>query len=324
MYYLVTALFAFCIGMFVGARFFIPAGLIPLSLMENRESGSSFTFISPLLACESEPSATSQAGLVRLQNKLQAHIDAEKRSGAITEAGVYFRELKYGGWIGVNENLMFTPGSLLKVPLIMSVYEYREEHPEIAEREYVFATSSFSFPLNYPPQQKIHPEKPYTLDELVRATLLYSDNDAALVLSGIIDESSLLDSYERLGIISPRIGADYQTSVKSYASFFRILYNATYISRKESEYILSLLSQSSFRDGLVAGVPADVPVAHKFGERMLDGNTVQLHDCGIVYTKPNPYVMCVMTHGKDFSALEQVIGELSKTVFEEMQTTQSQ
>ncbi len=307
----------FLAGVFMGMQ--IPHWHADTSLIEKREQNSSFTFISPLLACESESSAASQGALLDLQKKLHSLIDEQKRSGAITEAGVYFRELKYGGWIGVNENLLFTPGSLLKVPLIMSVYEHAIEHPEITQNQYELATSAPSFPLHYPPPAPIQRGNAYTLDELVRATLIFSDNDAALMLSQVIDEASLKDSYERLGISSPRMGADYQVSVKSYASFFRILYNATYISRTMSEYVLSLLSESTFDKGLVAGLPAEIPVAHKFGERELGDGTVQLHDCGVVYTKPNPYILCVMTRGKDFTQLEKTIAEISRTTYSEIE-----
>lgn len=232
--------------------------------------------------------------------------------------GIYFRELKYGGWIGVNENLMFTPGSLLKVPLVMSVYEHASEHPEIMQIQYEFATSVPPFALHYQPLQHIRAGNAYTLEDLVRATLLFSDNDAAIMLAQIIDDKSLKDSYERLGISAPQAGSDYQVSVKAYASFFRILYNATYVPRLVSEHLLSLLSESSFRQGLVAGLPANVVVAHKFGERDLGDGLVQLHDCGIVYTKPNPYILCAMTRGREFNELEKAIAEISRVTYEEV------
>ena len=44
------------------------------------------------------------------------------------------------------------------------------------------------------------------------------------------------------------------------------------------------MAQSDFTQGLAVGVPANVPVAHKFDEREIVGSSVdQIHDCGIVY-----------------------------------------
>ena len=73
--------------------------------------------------------------------------------------------------------------------------------------------------------------------------------------------------------------------------------------------------------GIVAGVPAGVKVAHKFGEgtgSTSDNESVVsiLNDCGIVYKKDHPYIICIMTEGTDFSDMEKVLGRISRTVYE--------
>jgi hypothetical protein len=40
--------------------------------------------------------------------------------------------------------------------------------------------------------------------------------------------------------------------VIDYASFFRVLFNASYLNRKDSEKALALLTKVAFRDGLIA------------------------------------------------------------------------
>jgi beta-lactamase class A len=110
-----------------------------------------------------------------------------------------------------------------------------------------------------------------------------------------------------------------QVSPRAYASFFRRLYNATFLTRELSERALDILSKTDFADGLRAGVPADVVVAHKFGERGIyeDGRVVgvELHDCGIVYAPAGPYLICVMTGGSDEKTLEAIICEISARVW---------
>jgi beta-lactamase class A len=68
---------------------------------------------------------------------------------------------------------------------------------------------------------------------------------------------------------------------------------------------------------LVAGVPGNIEVAHKFGERTFQGavNERQLHDCGIIYAAEKTYMLCVMTRGNDFNALSNVIKEISAEVY---------
>lgn len=65
-------------------------------------------------------------------------------------------------------------------------------------------------------------------------------------------------------------------------------------------------------------MPASVKVAHKFGERLLEDSTRQLHDCGIVYYPENPYLICIMTHGNVYENLEKTIQDISKMVYKEV------
>ena len=109
-------------------------------------------------------------------------------------------------------------------------------------------------------------------------------------------------------------------SAENYASFFRVLFNASYLSRSLSEKALSLLAQSDFKDGLVAGVPPGIKVAHKFGFRItgINGEIKQLHDCGIIYYPRHPYLLCIMTSGKSYEYLDDAIKELSRVVYQEI------
>lgn len=78
-----------------------------------------------------------------------------------------------------------------------------------------------------------------------------------------------------------------------------------------------MLSKTSFKKGLVAGVPKNIMVSHKYGERLyVDSNEAQLHDCGIIYFPQTPYLLCIMTRGENFAELENTIKEISKNVYE--------
>ena len=77
-----------------------------------------------------------------------------------------------------------------------------------------------------------------------------------------------------------------------------------------------LLSKAEFNEGLVAGVPQNITVAHKFGERNFNNQTFQLHDCGVIYAK-RPYLLCIMTKGPDFKDLSSAIKQISSKVYTE-------
>ncbi|KND51632.1 MAG: b-lactamase [Parcubacteria bacterium C7867-001] len=286
------------------------------TLQEQREEFANYSFISPLLAC-ADPSAAllgnNQADA--LEKKLKDFASFAKAQGYISDVGVYFRQLNGGPWIGVGEDAEFTPASLLKVPLVISVFRAMERDPAIAAKEISYTPDESLVTQHFPAQPLV--KGVYSAEELAAQTLESSDNNAALALAGAISSDQLFDAYTHLGIIAPEYGEDYSTTVRKYASFFRILYNATYLSHENSEKLLAMLSKSVFTQGIVAGLPEGTIVSHKFGERQIDGtNTVQLHDCGIVYLPHGPYILCVMMRGSDFDTLAEQIATVSKIVYE--------
>ncbi len=115
-------------------------------------------------------------------------------------------------------------------------------------------------------------------------------------------------------------------SPKTYSFVFRVLYGATYLSRDSSEKALELLNQTEFTEGIVVGVPDNLPVAHKYGARTTQiaaktnpkEEIKELHDCGIVYYPNHPYLLCVMTQGYDFKTLSNLIKEISSISYEEL------
>jgi hypothetical protein len=153
----------------------------------------------------------------------------------------------------------------------------------------------------------------YSVEDLLFRMIVHSDNFAAAVLTEQPDVDVEM-TLKEMGVPLVISNGQVWLRVNSYASMFRILFNATYLDVEHSTMALRLLSQSKFTKGLFGGLPGDVVVAHKFGERGL-GDDFQLHDCGIVYVPKTPYLLCVMTRGKTFENLSEAIQSISKIVY---------
>jgi len=278
-----------------------------------------YRFINPLLQCEFAPE-NSPPSLAALENKLHTFIDKKISSQDATHISLYFRDLNNGPWFGINENENFSPASLLKVPLMIAYYKEAEAKPESLKQEIPFLhiePGDDNQITNFKPSQAIVLGQTYTIDELIKYMIVYSDNDSKNLLALNLDDAAFIHSYRDLGIDVPdvRKPEDFM-SVKSYASFFRILYNASYLSREYSEKALSLLSQSEFKDGIVKKLPPNTLISHKFGERKIEpGGVLQLHDCGIIYQPQRPYLLCIMTRGGNFSKLSAIIADTSDLVY---------
>lgn len=301
-----TTSFGLLIGVLIGGR-------NKETKTESHEQG--YSYISPLIECFSDKSDTPEN--YKLQSKIEELINQKIKTKEISEASVYFRDLANGPWIGVNEGTLFSPASLLKVPIMITYYRLAENNPEILNKKITVDNIDHNETIpNIKPEKFIEAGKTYTIQELINYMIIESDNHASFVLINNLEADALNKTFNDLGINTPSLNKpeNYMT-VKEYASFFRVLYNASYLNKNYSEKALSILAQSKYKNGLVAGLPINTKIAHKFGEREV-AETDQLHDCGIVYKPHKDYLICVMTRGNDFSTLTKAIQDLSSLVYQ--------
>ena len=288
------------------------------SLVPIEEKGTSYSFVHPLLAYR-VPEATVFGDYVSLKSSLQKIIDSAVSDGNATRVSVYFRDLDAGRWVGINQDATYYPASLLKVPTMIALYKEAEGN-----------TSLFSQSVVYDP--KVLPTDPFTapsglvvgrsysIESLIGSMITDSDNGATFTLLNRINPDFLNAAYTSLGIQDPGDdSANYKISARTYGLFFRVLYNATYLSSGYSERALKLLSQATFADGLVAGVPKGTAVAHKYGNHILSQNGsvtgVELSDCGIVYYPSHPYLLCVMTSSYNAPMASKIIANISRVSY---------
>ena len=289
---------------------------------EVRQGG--YKFISPLLECELQENDSIQK-YIPFENRLKEKITTEIiDQNPDIHLSVYFRNLNNGPWFGIDEEKIFAPASLLKVPLMIAYLKEIEDDPRVAQLQFEFKEENENTVSQVVvPASKMELGKSYTVEDLLHRMIVYSDNEAASILISRMPRDKMIKTYAQLGVVDPDTqNLDDFMSVKEYASFFRLLYNSAYLNRNSSEKALELLSQTDYDRGLRAGVDnKDVVIAHKFGERQASEggkNVRQLHDCGIIYYKEYPYLLCVMTRGDDFDKLEKVIARVSELTFDEI------
>lgn len=284
--------------------------------VEVRAKSSEFQFINPLLECSGSEDEFEFSEGKPSKSRLISLIDQARKDGRIESAAVYFRDLNNGPWIGINEREWFAPASLLKVPLSMMLYRAKDSDPNYFSKELTLESSGGVVSANFGETGRLQVGSRYPLQALIDRMLIDSDNDAAFtVMEQAMSLERVSSLYQDLNIeVIKNEAGDEGIAVKDYSALFRILFNASYLSKESSEEILKILSQSSFKDALVAGLPSGITVSHKFGERDI-GGIKQLHDCGIVYVPGRPYLLCVMTKGSSFEELAKVIADISKSIY---------
>ncbi len=262
-YFLLVTIGIFIIGLLIG--YTIPTFLKKETFVNSdsfiiRDHEKEFEFINPLLAVGDFPSLRN---FKSLENKIAAFINESKKSNAIDSAAVYFRDFNTGQWLGVNEDEKFSPASMYKLILMIIYLKSAEEDPSLLFTKIIYQGDS----QNTNQQQdefsstspRIEIGKTYEITEIIRRMIVYSDNDAKNILYNLIAPETKDGIFADLGLPVLDFNDSGDTmSAKSFGLFFRILYNASYLSRNMSEAALKLLNEAAFKEGIVAALPPDI------------------------------------------------------------------
>ncbi len=285
-----------------------------VSMDQIREKRSAF--IKPLLLTDVIIQDRSMSGL---RTELQRFITQKVSNNTLQVASVYVRKMDNGAYISINENELFNPASLMKIAYLISYLKEEDLSPGKLQKKLYFDThfkeGNNQNIVNFQLKEKSY----YTISALLNAMIAYSDNDATALLMQNMNNSIFTKLFSDLQLPPPPQQGEYFIGTEDYAKFLRILYSSTYLKAGSSEYAINLLLKSTFKDGICSTLDPNIPVAHKFGERVLN-NVAQLHEFGIVYYNNTPYLIGVMTKGGNLEPLKQTMGEISRIVYGYMQT----
>jgi len=165
----------------------------------------------------------------------------------------------------------------------------------------------------------------YSVMDLVELMVIRSDEEAAKLLLANVGENYLEALNARLGknpapdgIVIPG-----ELSLKSYSAFFRMLYNASLLSREYSELALDVISRADNVQGIREAVPSAIPVCQRYGEKKLTNASdqsplLQLHNAGIVYFPGKTYFLRMVVQGKDKLKLQGLMRDIAKITYKEV------
>jgi beta-lactamase class A len=288
----------------------------------NNCQARDYRFLNPDFMC-GNPVVISKTSYQGFENTLKKTLEEKRSVGELKRFAVYFRDLRNGPVFGINEREDFVPASLLKLPLAITFLDMKDNGEADLQEKVLYSGSGVVEMQTFKPDSDLQVGQMYSIEKLLEVMIENSDNLAYLVLYNYLalktgSTGRMMQTYQELGLIDPKDPGAQTLDVRGYASIFRILYNASYLSPECSSKLLGWLAKSNFSKGLKEGIPESIQVADKFGERVADDETKQLHDCGIIYYPGNPYMLCVMTYGDDWTKLEEAIRDVSRLVYDEV------
>lgn len=231
---------------------------------------------------------------------------------------LYFEYLPSGSSIGIDDRTSFEIASLVKTPLVMTVYKEIEKGNIKATDILTLDEEDIQIGKGFGDTWKNAKGTSLTIEEAIKRTLQQSDNATANMLLDVTTEESINELFDDLDIERDDDGKIRTVSTKSYSSILRSLYLSSYLTNESSNMILNTLSETDFKNKIEAGVPKNIKVAHKIGvwETTVNGKEVDVYsDCGIIYAPARPYILCIMAKENEMKAAEHM-SKLSKMIYD--------
>lgn len=292
-------------GFFVIRSFLAPDPVnSPLLKPETPNSLSAFPYLSQRIFVEKPNDLL--INFIPLRTALEQYVTSLPDEG---EIGIYFEYLPSGVSIGVNEAFEVRLASLVKTPLVMGIYKEIEKG-KISE-DTVLTLQEEHLDPKFGDLWKRGAGTTLTVKEAIDLALIKSDNTAANALASILPPKALDEVFDNLDIETTTEGTTNLITPESYSSIFRSLYLSSTVSQESSNKILDILTRTDFNQQIAAGVPENIPVAHKIGIYASENSR---SDCGIVYVPKRPYLLCIITKA-DEEESRAYMSHISKMIY---------
>lgn len=241
-------------------------------------------------------------------SQTQAEIDniLKNKKGTF---GYSIIDLKSGETFGKNQKETFTAASTVKVAFAAYVMNKVDTGSLSCDKKWIYKSEDYEegtgILIGYPFGTS------FSACEFVKMALEKSDNAAANVILrylGINNIQKFLVSKEIVGFDL----TENTATPEAMAQLLKGIYNSQIVSKESASKLIGYMKNSINPDRIVAGIPKEIPVAHKIGTEVR-----AISDIAIVYHPENPYILVVYskdTNGEDEP--RDVIKEISKKVYE--------
>jgi hypothetical protein len=222
---------------------------------------------------------------------------------------IYIEFLNTGANISINPDEYIWPASLTKLPLALAVMKKIENNVWTLNNELVLMLGDADNKSGNPDDLYSKPiGTRFKIEYLLEKLLIDSDNTAYNILLRNVTE-------DELGLVILELGAanlftqDGKISAKEYSRVLRSLYTASFLTRQNSQKILTWLDNASFNDFISYDIHQYVQLPHKYGIHIPNN---AFSDSGIVYVPNRPYIISIMVEGDRSLSSEVVRGQVEE------------
>jgi beta-lactamase class A len=236
---------------------------------------------------------------------------AARSSGTV---GVFARKLGSASSVTYNANDRFPSASVIKVVILLSLFQYAEKRPGTFAQHLTLKLSDFVGGSEV--LDGYNPGNTISVDTLARAMIEQSDNTASNVLINYLGFDRIAATMHAAGLTKTQLHRHFMDvnaivhhseNLTTARDMGMLLYQIergahealyTVASPASCHRMIDILLRQEDRDKIARGIPEGIPLANKTGE--IDGVR---NDVGIVDPYgDSPYVIAVLTKDlNDFS-----------------------
>jgi beta-lactamase class A len=281
----------------------------------------------------------SAGSAVQAQDKRLAAAEAAVQAriaGSGADVGVYFKALEgNAGWSSLADRV-FHAASTMKIPVMIELFHQAKQ--EKLKLDDTLAIKNEFHSIVDGSVYKLSPEddselqlykaegQTRTLRKLCELMITESSNLAANLLIEKLGVENIRATVRALSAEGMNLlrgvedgkayekGLNNTTTARGLGILLQSIYQGTAVNSESSQQMIAILQQQKFNEGIPAGLPQGIAVAHKTGEI-----TKIHHDAAIVFAK-RPYVLVILVRGladkKDSAAL---MADISRDLYEAMQ-----
>ncbi|MFP4498504.1 MAG: serine hydrolase [Vulcanimicrobiota bacterium] len=233
---------------------------------------------------------------------------------------VGYHNLLSGEEVLYNQTHVFPAASIVKICILLE-YErqitrgliYRNKKIILQEKDIVGGAGILL---------EMHRGMELTLEDLMRLTIVISDNTASNVMLDQLGMDNINKFMESLGLKDTVIGRKFMidpnakfsknfTSIRDMILLLKMLYKGEVLNEAGTKDALEIMSRQQYREKIPLLLPNKLKIAHKTGEI-----TGVRHDCAIVFYEKAPYIMCFLTEKMpDVVACDRQISLMSKEFY---------
>ena len=258
-----------------------------------------------------EPDVSEIVGFkVEIKEKEDAEEVIKKIIGGLVgDYGVWVEKLRdESGW-GINEGVVFSAASVIKLPVLVAYYQAVDEGSLDPEEVYILKEKD-RLEYGSGSMQSQPGGKEYVYREVARLVANQSDNMGEKIMIGWLGGEGKIDGLIRSWGLSQTSVKKNETTPGETGELLKLVYEGELIAKESREELFKNLTETVLEDRIPAGVPTGVKVVHKFGSE--EGI---VNDCGIVYGD-EVYGICVLTTGVNDGEAQEVLPKISRVVWE--------